>query len=37
VVQRLRSQLGTVCAKFDAADPQRATCDALLAPAKPQG
>jgi len=37
VVQRLRSQLGTVCAKLDAADPQRATCDALLAPGKPEG
>ena len=36
VVQRLRTQLGTVCGKLDAADPQRATCDALLAPVKPE-
>ena len=37
VVQRLRVQLGKVCGKLDAADPQRVTCDALLAPAKREG
>ena len=32
-IQRLQARLGGVCGKFDAADPQRATCEALLKPA----
>ena len=36
VVQRLRTQLATVCGGLDATDPQRATCAALLAPGKPE-
>ncbi len=36
VLQRLRSQLSAVCIKIPAADPQRATCDALLGAAAPR-
>ena len=32
-VKRLQAQLGGVCAKLDAADPQRATCEAVFQPA----
>ena len=32
VVQRLQSQLSAVCARLDASDPQRATCESLLKP-----
>lgn len=33
VVQRLQQRLEAVCARIDAADPQRATCDSVLKPA----
>jgi thiol-disulfide isomerase/thioredoxin len=36
VLQRLRSQLDAVCTRLPAADPQRATCDALLGAAAPR-
>jgi thioredoxin-like negative regulator of GroEL len=31
-VKRLQNRLGALCARLDAADPQRETCDALLKP-----
>ena len=34
VLGRLQAQLGAICARLDAADPQRASCDALMKPAK---
>lgn len=33
-VKRLQARLDAVCAKLDAGDPQRATCEALLKPAR---
>ena len=32
-MQRMNTQLGAVCSKLDAADPQRATCDGVFSPA----
>jgi hypothetical protein len=32
VVKRLQTHLGTVCARIEATDPQRATCDSLFKP-----
>jgi hypothetical protein len=33
-MQRLQSQMQGVCAKLDAADPQRATCESLAKPSQ---
>ncbi len=33
-LQRIRKNMADVCAKLPAADPARATCDGVLAPAK---
>ena len=33
VLNRLQAQLDGVCRRLDGADPQRATCEALLRPA----